>query len=211
MLAGSKSLPPSESLQPADSVPAPEAVVDTNDDEMSASGVTNAVDPCPEPSSVISSSPDDLAKVQEEIDRFTLCVQRAQLLERFNESVSKDQESVDQALGLKNNALEPLNDGALAGADVTPVDAPAQDGAPSVSSFSDPSANVWSISDIYGASSDMQAKLLSPAGDEVRVRVGTVLPDEQGSVVRITSTDVVLKVGSKEEKLVWSTVQKEVE
>ena len=50
---------------------------------------TPAKDPCPAPTAA-SATPDDLAKVQEDIDRFTLCVERAQLLERLNESVLKN-------------------------------------------------------------------------------------------------------------------------
>ena len=39
----------------------------------------NNADPCPAPEAALNQTPDDLAKVQADIDRFTLCVQRAQL------------------------------------------------------------------------------------------------------------------------------------
>ncbi|MBU6235863.1 MAG: hypothetical protein KGQ41_08460, partial [Alphaproteobacteria bacterium] len=57
-------------------------------------------DPCPAPQEAVNASPDDLAKVQEDIDRFTLCVARAQLLERLNETAKDTDVAIDSALGL---------------------------------------------------------------------------------------------------------------
>lgn len=57
-------------------------------------------DACPEPRTALSETPDDLARIQEDITRFTLCVQRAQLLERLNELAQANIETIDTALNL---------------------------------------------------------------------------------------------------------------
>ncbi len=191
-----------------------------------AGGGSATFDPCPAPQDAIGSSPDDLAKLQEDIDRFTLCVQRAQLLERLNETALKSEAAADLALGLagsvpgipdaQTNGLAPLPASALAGADVSPLDTTKQ-GAPvpddSKASTPAPQAEPepaeppsapWTIREIYGSGPDIQAKLLSPEGDENRVREGSKLPDGKGTVVRITPTGVTVRIGSDTKELNWA-------
>jgi type IV pilus biogenesis protein PilP len=191
---------------------------------------TQGNDPCPTPAS-ISKAPDDLAKVQEDIDRFTLCVQRAQLLERLNESLLKNQQSSDMALGLGgmpgvagaqragSPGLMPLPANALAGADVAPrapgagmapakapsapaVQAPAEKQAEAKAEPEMP-AMPWTIREIYGAGTGVEAKLVSPEGDEVKAKSGMKLPDGKTTVVRVTPAGVTVKDDKGVKPLDW--------
>jgi len=205
-------------------------------------------DPCPSTSKALASSPDDLAKVQEEIDRFTLCVQRAQLLERLNEGTLKNESVYDASLGLSpyssteittrpsgapgapglpgaQRGMPPLPVEALAGADVTPQNtsdtgapvpaAPKKDTKPDTTSNTDreaasaemdakEEAPVWTIREIYGSGASIKATLLSPDGDEVRVREGEKLPNNNGVVTRITPTGVMIRDGKAAKALDWA-------
>lgn len=207
--------PEAQLAPPGAATAAQEAPAASQEDETPApASAGSAVDPCPDPETAVRSSPDDLAKVQEDIDRFTLCVQRAQLLERFNESVSKNVDSVDQALGYggasavpglpgaqQNGGLAPLPPSALAGADVSPVAAGAEEGDAQAA----PAAPAgWTISQIYGSGADVHAILLSPEGDEVRVATGSKLPDDGGVVSSISTTGVSVRVEGKSKALEWS-------
>jgi len=184
-------------------------------------------DPCPNLKGAVDNAPDDMAQVQEDIDRFTLCVQRGQLLERLNDTSTKSIEGTDAALGLGNGSggglgmggalptnMPPLPANALGGADVSPSAAPpasagaSTSSAPSSSSSASTddtsdSASRWTIKEVFGSTVDMQARLLSPDGDEVKVKKGTKLPDS--SVVISVSPDGVNIRGSKGVKaLEWT-------
>lgn len=209
---------------PVAEAPAPEqpAAEQPQARSMPAGGGSGHFDPCPAPKDAIMSSPDDLAKVQEEIDRFTLCVQRAQLLERLNETALKGEMATDAALGLggsipgvpnpQESGLAPLPASALAGADVSPTsdtkadaDVPEEDkeAEPAVAATSEPVAANWTIKEVFGSGVDMKAKLLSPEGDESRVAEGSKLPGGRGTVVRITPSGVTIRVDGQTKDLDW--------
>lgn len=182
-----------------------------------ASPAKSAGDPCPAPQAAATGTPDDLAKIQEEIDRFTLCVQRAQLLERLNETALKNQASEDVALGFgpmtagiaapQQNALAPLPASALAGADVTPIAATGQPvpaaAQPAAAPKQESPAPQWTIREISGSGSNVYAKLVSPEGDEVRVRSGAKLPDGK-VVVRVSPSGVTVREGKGTKSLEWA-------
>ncbi len=227
---------------PAANPPATATAAQKNTDAVAKDAVAkkaSGADPCPAPDKAVSSAPDDLAKVQEEIDRFTLCVQRAQLLERLNESAVKSEEAYDAALGLTPPAgavpglpgaqqaagLPPLPDSALAGADVTPLPASANgsngsagEAKPSGTDTADKGdqgnggdtasapekPKDWTIREISGSGSRMQARLLSPEGDEVKVHEGMKLPDDSGVVVRIAPSGVQTRKGKSSKSLDWA-------
>ncbi|NBX66760.1 MAG: type IV pilus biogenesis protein PilP [Proteobacteria bacterium] len=216
---------PQPSLLPTEA-PAPEQPVAPQAQHTSShGGGSTAFDPCPAPKDAIMSSPDDLAKVQEEIDRFTLCVQRAQLLERLNETALKSEMATDAALGLggsipgipnpQETGLAPLPASALAGADVSPTsDSKAGDDVPEADSESEAAAAApvveeaapapWTIKEVYGSGADMKAKLISPDGDETRVGEGAKLPGGKGSVVRITPSSVTIRIDGDTKDLSWA-------
>lgn len=227
-LAAAQDAPPETQLEiPMGDIPQPQANVQPAimDDVYSPATSSVAFDPCPAPAAAINSSPDDLAKVQEDIDRFTLCVARAQLLERLNETALKSDGAVDAALGLsipgvpnpQKNGLAPLPADALGGADVSPLTvtedsksgAAADNDEPVISMDTDieqttPKPAAWVISEIYGSGANIQATLISPEGDEMRVREGTKLRNSTSTVVRITPAVVTIRHGSDTRDLDWS-------
>lgn len=194
-----------------------------------------AGDPCPAPAAAVASTPDDLGKVQEEIDRFTLCVQRAQLLERLNESALKNSEANDVALGFgstsgapaggampgvpgmagaqRSGGLPPLPANALAGADVTPLPEPATKTETTTTTTTTAAAEpvkeeapkAWTIREIYGSGSQVQAKLVSPDGDEVKARSGQKLPDGKTVVLRISPAGVTVRGPAGTKSLEWNS------
>lgn len=211
---------------PTEATPAPEQpVAHTASPQQSAGGGSTTFDPCPAPKDAIMSSPDDLAKVQEEIDRFTLCVQRAQLLERLNETALKSEAATDVALGLggsmpgvpnpQESGLAPLPASALAGADVSPTSDSKADGdvpdetpskeaeTPAASVTEEAAPAAWTIKEVFGSGIDMKAKLVSPDGDEVRVGEGAKLPGSKGNVVRITPSTVTIRIDGDTKELDW--------
>jgi len=176
-------------------------------------------DPCPTPKAAMANDPDDLAKVQEDIDRFSLCVQRAQLLERLNDSALKSASATDAALGLSMGGagmgvpmpgvtpgMPPLPAAAMGDNNSAPV----SEITPTVSEENDVPETVaeapkatWVIREIFGSSVDMQARLISPEGDEVKVKTGSRLPDG-AAVTSISPSGVSIRVGKDVKTLVWA-------
>jgi type IV pilus biogenesis protein PilP len=187
-------------------------------------GESAASDPCPQPDPALVNAPDDLAKVQEEIDRFTLCVQRAQLVERLNDSAVQNMQASDKVLGLvppsasmmpgvagPQQGLMPLPSGALAGADVAPqpsADAPAvpADTASADAAEAEEPEEIkdWTIKEISGTGSNVHARLLSPEGDEVKASNGMKLPDGKTTVIRITPGGVTIRADGETKSLEWA-------
>lgn len=215
--------PESMLIAPMGEIPQPQPQTSQPAPKQPASSVrvnNGGFDPCPEPSEATRSSPDDLAKVQEDIDRFTLCVARAQLLERLNETATKSDGTIDSALGLagtvpglpnmQSTGMAPLPSGAFAETDMPNVaESPKEtqdsdSGSETAMVEAVPVAVPWSISEIYGAGASIQAKLISPDGDEVRVREGEKLRDGGGTIVRITPSMVTVRAGSDVKNLDWS-------
>lgn len=189
-------------------------------------------DPCPSPKGAMANTPGDMAKVQEEIDRFTLCVERAQLVERLNSLVEKNLETVDSVL-IPATTLPPLpvGDGTSPGMPGLPG---AQGGtmmpAPTGNTVSpisendiansvadriskaqaeipgmmpeEPQEPEWQIREIYGIGNSLQARLLSTEGKIARVRQGDVLPDES-RVIEVSKTRVKIKKDKEEIDLDW--------
>lgn len=223
-MAGAEVPPPAGELQlPASAQPVAKTVTTTTTTAAPADNTAQTAetatgmpgDPCPNLRGAMEQSPDDLSKVQSDIDRFTLCVQRAQLLERLNESAIKSVEQTDAALGLGSLngmggvlptgpvAMPPLPSGALGGADVTPVATettePAQDAEPIIKA----PEPAWLIREVFGPAVNMEARLLSPEGDEVKVKKGTRLPDAS-VVMSITPEGVTLRSAKGVKTLEWA-------
>jgi len=179
-----------------------------------ATGMPN--DPCPNLKGATQNAPSDMSGIQQDIDRFTLCVQRGQLLERLNETATKSIQGTDAALGLGGAAngglgmggalptnMPPLPANALGGADVSPMaPAPSTTASSSNTSVSD-STGGWTIKEIYGSTVDMQARLISPDGDEVKVKKGTKLPNSS-VVTSITPDGVSVRGGKGVRALEWA-------
>jgi type IV pilus biogenesis protein PilP len=179
--------------------------------------------PCPEPKRALSSTPDDMAKIQEDITRFTLCVQRAQLLERLNELAQSNIETIDTALNLTVSNQPPVTDGnATPGImpsvpmpqlpesvtrlleDSDASDSPGTIGS-GVSSMEQPPKrpSPWRVRDIQGAGGSISARLINNDGMMFKVKQGDNLPEDGGKVQSLSNTMVIIARDGDTEILKW--------
>lgn len=172
-------------------------------------------DACPEPKRALGSTPDDLAKIQEDITRFTLCVQRAQLLERLNELAESNIETIDSALNLtvNNNA----DDGNAVPGIMPSIPMPqlpdsvsnllnSEDSAsdPSMAmGSSQPASSSWRIRNIEGKGGEITAQLVGDDGTYIKVTKGQTLPDDGGRVVSVSNTSVRIEKDGEKMTLRW--------
>jgi hypothetical protein len=182
-------------------ISAPGSVVEVKEDRSNISS-----DICPEPKAALFNSPDDLSKIQEEITRLNLCVQRAQLLERLNSLVIKNIQTIDSAieanfsLNMPEITIPPITAFEVNGGMDT------DNNAPSFSLSSEVVRNVttWKIKDIKGGKNGMEAVLVDDSGNAVRLSVGDKLPDgSKGVVSSIGVTGVEVKINNKIQRLQW--------
>lgn len=162
-------------------------------------------DICPEPKTALANSPDDLSKIQEEITRLNLCVQRAQLLERLNSLVLKNIQTIDSAieanfsLDMPEIVIPPITAIEIEGA------MPTGNNMPVLSSSSEVKQDetLWKIKDIKGGKGNMEAVLVDDNQNTVRLRVGDKLPSGKGTVHSIGMMGVQIKVNGKTQRLEW--------
>lgn len=185
-------------------------------------------DPCPEPRQALGSTPDDLARIQEDITRFTLCVQRAQLLERLNELAKANIETIDSALNLVATPLnnQQLTSGTQGQGNSIMGDIPVPALPDSISQMlqddaSDEAMNqqvsterparerrrtqgsAWRIRDIQGSGGNIHARLMDDQGTILKVSQGDSLPDDGGRVSSITNSFVRVTQDDESTNLRW--------
>ena len=182
-------------------------------------------DLCPLPSSAISQAPDDLSKVQADIDRFTLCVERAQRLQRLNDLALQNQEAISAfVLGAPDEPLAPSFDDSnipsFPGAAQAPVFAPPSTDASFVPSSSGDAAAAFEatealpaatyiVTNVFGSAGSLQARIIGDGDYNAQVRVGDSLPD--GFIVdSISATEVVIKSDSGDQTVLdWQEEESE--
>ena len=149
---------------------------------------------CPEPKISSRQSPSDLANIQSDIERFTLCIERAELLNRLNRLVEENDElmgltfggavqAVTQPPAAPRNAptaTTPLPDLGMAGSDLNGEE-----------EVEDEKDYIWVIEEIYGISSDLKARLTNADSEIANVREGDVLSDGY-RVEKIRGTTITL-------------------
>lgn len=164
-------------------------------------------DICPEPKAALSNSPDDLSKIQEEITRLNLCVQRAQLLERLNSLVLNNIQTIDSAIEANFSLSMPE-------VSIPPITAIEIEG---VNSNNSPSlfvseaenedtsdATIWKIKNIKGGGDNMEAVLVDNNGYTLSVRIGDKLPNQSGGIIHsIGPMGVKVKIKSDVQRLQW--------
>lgn len=159
-------------------------------------------DPCPEIGQALSQAPDDLSKIQMDIDRFTLCVERAQLLKRLNDLATENEEAL---LGLPSD-----NPGLKLGTGQQNPPLPTFDRAPIPVEIPVPEEepplpipeNKWVIINIFGAGNSLSAKLIRSDRTLAQVKIGDALPDGV-RVSAITPTSVTVEGEEGIEQLDW--------
>lgn len=163
-------------------------------------------DLCPDPSQAAKQTPDDLAGVQADIERFALCLKRAELLKNLNDLALQN---TDSLLGTGN-----LEDFAAQALDALPPVAPealgvdedgnSLDGSDDLAMEEEKVAGTpWLINDIYGIGSNLMARLTSRDDEIANVREGDFLSDGS-KVISITSIGVVIDDTDERIPLVWA-------
>jgi type IV pilus biogenesis protein PilP len=200
---GNESEAVSNNMQPAD---------DIGDVMMSG-------DPCPEPRDALENTPNDLKNIQEDITRFTLCLQRAQLLNRLNDLAKENLDTINSTFDERVTGLietmEPPQ--------MPQIAMPAPPTMPSVSPVSDnddqdnsapspmpmaqpmqPQVNVtWMIREVTGRGGELVAILVDDQDNLTQVKRGETLPESEMIVESISPTEVSLKYNDETVKLDW--------
>lgn len=164
-------------------------------------------DPCPMPSAELAQAPDDLAKIQGDIDRYTLCMERAQLLQRLNDVAMENQKKLNEANGVGSSDLSGANPGMMLGSSfdsqrqqiMATID---QSAGAAVEQAPPPAGDEWYITKILGASGTLAAQLSKSDGTIAFVKAGDSLPGG-GSVDSITSTSVKATQDGTSKTLRW--------
>jgi type IV pilus biogenesis protein PilP len=200
--------------EPPAQAPSLQTVVEDTNPLDTVDDIPIANDVCPEPKKAMGNTPDDLAKIQEDITRFTLCVQRAQLLERLNELAEANIDTIDTALNLTveqqaGNAVP----GIMPSVPIPQLSESAaqmleNDMAESAPSYAPapmrPMESSWRIRNIEGSGGSIRAQLMHADGTILRVSQGETLPDDAGRVISITNTGVRIERDGQKQTLQWT-------
>ena len=128
---------------------------------------------CPEPSMALTQVPSEMDELQADIDRYTLCLNRAELLLKLEDLKNQNKEASVDGLSL------PISPTPLTAEQTTELMA---DGS-SPQAMAPPPQDDYAIRDIRGMGDMLMARLQSPDGDFEQVKIGDKLAD--GSEVRL--------------------------
>ncbi len=152
---------------------------------------------CPDPQVESSVVPSDLARVQEDIDRLSLCVERTKLLQELN-TLSTEASNTVQPLSadtIDPSFLKPLTASSLSNMTT--------DVAPKIDEKPFETAPDWVIRRVWGQGGKLQAQLVSDEGVLATVKTGETLIDGS-QVAEISVRGVTLtKKNGDEEQLAW--------
>ena len=176
-------------------------------------------DPCPEPRQALANTPNDLKNIQEDITRFTLCLQRAQLLTRLNELSIENLDTINSTLDEKMmgfiETMEPP--------EMPVIEMPAQPEMPDVESIAAPALPesyvpesmpvtapepavvepAWMIREVTGRGGELIAVLVDDADNLTHVKQGDTIPDTDLRVQSVTPTSVTVRMNDETMKLGW--------
>lgn len=176
--------------------------------------------PCPDPKRALSETPNDLKIIQEDITRFNLCLQRAQLLSRLNDLAAENLETINSTMDEKIQAMvgsiEPvvmpmpqppipdmpqIDDMTQTGASSEPLPmTPVEPVAPIIEYESE----FWSINEIKGIGGVLVATIEDSDGNIARVKNGDTIPDTEVKIVNVTQTNVHVRDNKEAIKLKWN-------
>ncbi len=161
-------------------------------------------DPCPAPQTGSLPPGDDLSTLQADIDRFTLCAERADMLRRLNEAtLGKDGAGGEKAdTTLENPGFRLRN---MPRDNSKKVEIPRvseDDLRPPPTEKSTPPPGEWVIVNIFGSGAGLQVRLRKDDGSVAQAKAGATLPDGW-AVKQVSTSGVVLTKGGQEKTLTW--------
>jgi hypothetical protein len=180
--------------------------------------VFDGSDPCPEPRAALGNTPNELKAIQEDITRFTLCLQRAQLLNRLNDLASDNIDTINSTLDDKimsfMNEMELPEMPAIPVAASAPAPVPEMPDMPMSSSSQnnvdymepmpvEPLPPIWSVREVKGRGGDLIAVLVDDESNVVHVKSGEKIPEDEATVRVVNPTTVILKTKESESTLSW--------
>ena len=145
-------------------------------------------DPCPVPEAALGQTPTDLATVQADIDRYTLCLERAQLIKRLNDLATENDATLS-GFGNRNPGLS-LDERLLSESQEEENESETEAG------------TTWKILEIFGSAKKLEARLIKDAS-VIQVRAGELLPDGT-RVEKVTPTEVIISDREEKSVLAWS-------
>lgn len=163
---------------------------------------------CPDAPTALRQAPDDLSKVQADIDRFTLCLERAQLLKRLNDLAVENDEALQNAsmsastgfgldAGTQAVDFNPFDINDVLGVDDALI--PAENSGEEEMVFG---TEDWVVLSVFGTGQDLSAKLAKSDGNFAQVKTGQALPDGS-EVLSITTDGVKVREGGENRTLYW--------
>ena len=156
-------------------------------------------DPCPTPKETLEQQVTDLELVQEDITRLTLCVERAQLLDRLNALVDDNAETIQSSF---QDEIEAISNSI----NFSPVTAPQMPSANAMASSATNETPIdagWKIKDIYGTNDNVIATLIGADSTIKNVKIGDTL-DNNLKITSINMSGVTVSFGPKKASLEWS-------
>jgi hypothetical protein len=170
--------------------------------------------PCPDPQEMASAVPSDMSTVQGDIDRLTLCVERANLIQQLNSLIMQREELLNPSTeeedktsranrSTQRQPLPQIRREDLNNVPKIPETAIKQEGQ-SNNSESGNGVDDWFIVDIRGAGGQLTAQLKKENGQMMMVSTGDKLPSGQ-TVQNISITDgVEVIIEGDRRNLPWS-------
>lgn len=172
-------------------------------------GTVDLDDPCPAPGGSGAPADGDMAVLQADIDRFSLCAERAESLKKLNEATMGKKDTGGTAPAEPNPLLDnpgfrlrkPPED---RGNQIAIPPVPEKDLEPPREREPKPKKlQEWSIVNIFGSSGGLQVRLRKDDGSVAQARAGAVLSDGW-TVKQVSTSGVVLgKVGQPDKTLTW--------
>lgn len=163
-------------------------------------------DPCPATQEGSPPPPDDLSSLQADIDRFTLCAERAEMLKRLNDAtLDKDAGNGEEADTTPENPGFRLRTPTAAKQKqplVPPVSEDDLKPPPGEASGAVVDPGEWVIVNIFGSGQGLQVRLRKADGSVAQAKTGTVLPDGW-TVQQVSTSGVALTKGGQDKLLTW--------
>lgn len=164
---------------------------------------------CPEPQEALNNVPASAEKLQADIDRYALCVNRAELLMKLEEIKNKDMGMSMSGMslpgGMAPTPLTPEQTALLMGEQPgAPMNMDASSAAPAREEEEEEKepVDVITVNDIRGVNGELMARVKDQDGNIATVGVGDKLTDGS-EITAISATQVTVRRNGETTRLEW--------